>query len=265
MPPTNRHAPETPNATGVERTIAILECLDTTRRGLNISEVSRKIKIPKSSAHVLMVTLERVGYVRRAPNGRDFVLDLKAYALGQRMAKTISIAAVAMPHMQTLAGAVGMCAHLAALDHDQGLFIQKANPAGTSQFDTYVGRRMDLHCTSLGKVLLAFSPPESTEHILSKKVFAHYTTKSITSGPELRREISRVKAAGYSTDDEEEEIGTRCVAVPVIHEGVRFLAALSVSGNNLQMQAVDFKELLLRLKQCSRAIVAEDVSLPTLW
>jgi len=261
----DKHAPETPNAIAVERTIAILECLDTTRRGLNISEVSRRIKIPKSSAHVLMVTLERVGYVRRAPNGRDFVLDLKAYALGQRMAKTLSIATVAKPHMQTLAAAVSMCAHLAALDHDQGLFIQKADPTGTPQFDTYVGRRMDLHCTSLGKVLLAFSPPESTGHILSKKIFAHYTPKSITSGPALRREISRVRAAGYSTDEEEEEIGTRCVAVPVLHEGVRFLAALSVSGSNLQMESVNFKELLRCLKFCASSIAAENVMLPTLW
>jgi DNA-binding IclR family transcriptional regulator len=244
--------------------MAILECLDNSRRELNVSELSRKLEIPKSSAHVLMVTLERLGYVRRAANGRDFSLGLKTYALGQRMAKMLSVSDLALPHMQRLAAETGLSTHLAVLDHDQAVFIQKACANNLVQFDTYVGRRADLHCTALGKAILAFSPPESTRPILSKKVFSCYTPKTITSGDVLFRELSRVRRLGYAIDDEEEELGARCVAVPLIHRGC-FMAALSLSGTVTQIPFRTAGTLLTRLKQCAGAITAEEIPLPPLW
>ncbi|MEO8370500.1 MAG: IclR family transcriptional regulator [Candidatus Solibacter sp.] len=259
------HAPETPSASAVQRTMAILECLDSSRRGLNVSEVSRKLEIPKSSVHVLMLSLERLGYIRRASNGRDFCLGLKVYALGQRMAKTITVAEIALPYMQALVDELSLCAHLAVLDHDQGVFIQKAEPAGSIHFDTYIGRRMDLHCTSVGKVILAFAHPESTEHIFSKRAFMRYTPTTITSGQALRKEVTRVRRTGYAIDNEEEELGARCVAVPVLHEGVSFVAALSVAGSIAQMEAPRVEDLVQRLRECAVAIAADDLPPPPLW
>lgn len=261
---TDPHAPDTPSASAVERTMAILECLDSSRRGLNISEVSRKLAIPKSSAHVLMVTLERLGYVRRAENGRDYCLGLKTYALGQRMVKLLSVSDLALPHMQRLATETGLSSHLAVLDHDQAVFIQKAGANGLVQFDTYVGRRADLHCTALGKAILAFSPPESIRPILSKKVFSCYTPNTITSKDALSRELSRVRRLGYAIDDEEEELGARCVAVPLIHQGC-FVAALSLSGTVPQIPLCTVDRLLARLKQCAGMITAEGIPMPPLW
>ena len=244
--------------------MAILECLDNSRRGLNISEVSRKLEIPKSSAHVLMVTLERIGYIRRAANGRDYCLGLKTYALGQRMAKMLSISDLALPPMQRLAAETALSVHLAVMDHDQAVFIQKAAANGPVQFDTYVGRRADLHCTALGKAILAFSSPESTKVILSKKVFLRYTPKTITSSGVLSRELSRVRRLGYALDDEEEELGSRCVAVPIIHRGC-FIAALSVCGSVSQVSLRILDTLVTQLKGCAEVINAEDIPMPPLW
>jgi DNA-binding IclR family transcriptional regulator len=245
--------------------MAILECLDTSRRGLNISEVSRKLAVPKSSVHVLMVTLERLGYIRRAANGRDFCLALKTYALGQRMAKMVSVSDIALPHMERLANEVRLTAHMAVLDHDQGVFIQKAEPPNVVRFDTYVGRRMDLHCTGLGKIILAFGSAESTQHIFAKNVFTRYTPKTITSVQALRKEVSRVRRLGYAIDDEEEELGTRCIAVPILHDSIRFIAALSVSGTVAQIPLRAVDGIVTSMKQTAAAIAAENVPLPSLW
>jgi len=261
---TDPHAPDTPSAAAVTRTMAILECLDNSRRGLNISEVSRKLAIPKSSVHVLLVTLERLGYVRRAENSRDYCLGLKTYALGQRMAKLLSVSDLALPHMQRLAAETSLSAHLAVLDHDQAVFIQKAGANNVVQFDTYVGRRADLHCTALGKAILAFSRPESIRTILTKKVFSRYTPKTITSGDVLARELARVRRLGYAIDDEEEELGVRCVAVPLIHQSC-FVAALSLSGTVPQIPLGTVDTLLARLKQCAGMITSEDIPMPPLW
>ena len=264
-PAHENHAPDTPSATAVERTMAILECLDTSRRGLNISEVGRRLGIPKSSAHVLMVTLARLGYVQYAPNGRDFCLALKTYALGQKMARMISVSEIALPHMRALAEDLRLSAHLAVLDHAQGVFIQKAEPEEGPHLDTYVGRRMDLHCTALGKVILAFSPAESTRHIFAKSAFMRYTPRTIVTAQALRKEIGRVRRQGFALDDEEEELGMRCVAVPVMHEGIRFLAALSVSGTLAQVPPRSVDGFCARLQRAVEAIVAEPVPLPPLW
>jgi len=260
----SQRAPSTSSAKAVERTMGILECLDGSRRGLNISEISRKLRLPKSSAHVLVVTLERLGYIRRAPNGRDFRLGLKTYALGQRMMRALSLAEMALPHMRELTDRTRITTHLGILDHDQGVYIQKAEAPGLIQFDTYMGRRMDLHCTSLGKVILAFSPPEQTAHVFGKRAFARYTPNTIISASALKKEAARVRRAGYAIDDEEEELGVRCVAAPVLRNGTVFLAALSLSGTLSQIPLRQIDRLVKSLKECASAIAAEPVPLPPL-
>src|SRR5438874_5563157 len=91
-----------PNATAVERALAILDCLDSSKRGLNISELSRSLGIPKSSTHVIVITLERLGYLERKPASLNYNLGLKAYGLGRGMMKNLSVAEIALPNLRVL-------------------------------------------------------------------------------------------------------------------------------------------------------------------
>ena len=116
----------------VARALRIMETLDSSRRGLNISEISRKLDIPKSSTHVVILTLEELDYVNKAPSTRRYSLGLKAYGLGQRMMKSFSMAEVARPVMQKLVDSTDLTSHLAVLDKGQAVCIQKVEPA---QFD----------------------------------------------------------------------------------------------------------------------------------
>ena len=245
---------ETPTAVGVVRALAILECLDHARRGLNISEVSRRLGIPKSSTHVLMITMERLGYIRRSANNRDFCLALKTYALGHRMSRSIAIAEVARPHLEAFAAESNLCVHMAISDSGQGVFIEKVQPAGSPEFDTYIGRRMDLHCTALGKVILAYDTSEAVQRVLSKRVYTRYTRNTITTQSALRCEVHRVRANGFAVDSEEEELGSRCVAVPIVESSGRFLAALSTTGTIAQIAFEDVTSLAIRLRLTARAI-----------
>lgn len=98
-------------------------------------------------------------------DSRNFRIGLKTYALGQQMVKSVSVSDVALWHMQMLVGDLGICSHLGVSDHDQAVCIQKAEPAGLSRFDAYPGRRLDLHCSSLGKIVLAFAEPVTIQCI----------------------------------------------------------------------------------------------------
>jgi DNA-binding IclR family transcriptional regulator len=244
-----------PNATAVERALAILECLDSSKRGLNISELSRRLKIPKSSTHVIVVTLDRLGYLKRKPASLNYHLGLKAYGIGHGLMKNLSIAETALPNLRVLVDQVQMPAHLAVADGDQGVFIQKVDRPSLIRIDTYVGRRMDLHCTGVGKVILAWDTKEVAEHILSKDAYIRYTGNTITSARSLRRELTRVRKTGYAVDDEEEEMGVRCVAVPVFHPSGRFAAALSVTGTTAQLPPDAIESVAERLKRAAAGIL----------
>ena len=245
--------PTLSNASSVERAIAILECLDSSRRGLNISEISRKLNIPKSSAHVIIVTLERLGYVQKRGESLNYMLGLKAHGLGMGMMKSLSLSEAALPQMRVLSNRLHLPSHLAVPDGDQGIYIQKVDTPGLIKFDTYVGRRMDLHCTGVGKIILAFGPEELRERFLSKQVCIRYTRNTITSPRMMRRELAKVRKLGFAVDDEEEELSVRCVAVPVIQNG-RFSAALSVTGTTAQVPSSAIDEIAAVLRDTAAAI-----------
>ena len=245
-----------PKATAVERAMAMLEYLDGSRRGLNISEISRKLGIPKSSAHVIVVTLERLGYVQKRADSLHYTLGLKAYGLGQGMLRGLSIAELAMPHMRALADQWRRPVHLAVPDGDQGVYIQKAEAPGSIQFDTYVGRRMDLHCTGVGKVLLAWGPAEILERLVAKPTYIRYTKNTITNAKALAKEVAAVRKQGWAIDDEEEELGVRCVAVPVFSAPGRFVAGLSMTGTTGQIPLEEVELVVRRLRQAAEAMFA---------
>lgn len=247
--------PTVPNASSVERALAILEYLDNSRRGLNISEISRKLGIPKSSAHVIIVTLERLGYVQKREDSLRYMLGLKAYGLGVGMMKSLSLSEAALPHMRALSNQLRLPSHLAVPDGDQGVYIQKIDTPGLIKIDTYVGRRMDLHCTGVGKVILAFGPQELHDRLLAKQVYIRYTRNTITSPRVMQREITKIRKLGFAIDDEEEELAVRCVAVPVVQNG-RFAAALSVTGTTAQIPMTAIDEVAGVLRKTAAAITA---------
>ena len=248
-----------PHATMVARALKIMETLDSSRRGLNISEISRKLDIPKSSTHVIILTLEELDYVHKAPTTRRYSLGLKAYGLGQTMMKSLSMAEIARPVMQKLVEKTDLTSHLAVLDKDQAVCIQKVEPPGLIQFDTKVGRRMDLHCSSLGKVILAHSNDDLLRDFLSKKAFIRHTRKTISSSRALEREAMKVRRQRYAVDDQEEELEVRCVAVPVFNRQHEFAGALSVTGTTGQVPITRIKSLAKILKQSSEAIFGVSV------
>jgi IclR family acetate operon transcriptional repressor len=136
------------------------------------------------------------------------------------------------------------------------VYVEKVDAPGLIKIDTYVGRRMDLHCTGVGKIILAFGAPEILERLLAKQVYIRHTRNTITSPRLLQREIARVRKLGYAVDDEEEELAVRCVAVPVFQERGRFAAALSVTGTTAQIPVEQIEGIARRLNQAANAILA---------
>src|SRR5229473_3048146 len=157
--------PDSNPATAVERALNILEATAHRREGMTNSEISRKLAIPKSSASYILRTLERRGYLRRDAETGRYRLGLKILSLGGDAQANLDIADVALPFMRTLGEKIRMTVHLAVLDQGEAVYIEKVEAPGFFKVNTWVGRRMFLHSTSVGKCLMAWLPKHDVETI----------------------------------------------------------------------------------------------------
>lgn len=249
-------SPRIARAHSVERAFAILEFLGETQRRCNISEIGRRLGIPKSTAHILVLTLERLGYVVREPGRREYKARVRFYGATHLQGRTPWLPERVLPQLEELARKTNLTAHLAVRDEGQALYVQKAAAPGTVGFDTFVGKRTNLHCTAVGKVILAYSGEAAVRDFLSKGRFARHTPNTITSAEALRLEVAKVLQNGFALDDEEEEIGVRCVAVPVYDLRNRFVASLGLAGTAEQIERSELRKIVMLARATARRVGA---------
>ncbi len=247
--------PTTSSVPAVARALLMLEALDRSARGLNIAELARSIRIPRSSAHTIALTLERSGYLTRDPSQHHCLLTAKAYLLGRETMNYERLANAARLPMRQLSTQLRLTSHMAVLDHHQATYIQKVQRPGLLNFDTYVGKRTNLHCTAVGKVLLSYAPENYRNRCLERGTFARYTINTITQSSMLREELNKVRAQGYAIDNAEEELNIRCIAVPVLTAWGEVVAALSISGTMAEMRDNQVASAVSQLRQTAALVV----------
>jgi DNA-binding IclR family transcriptional regulator len=238
----------------VERTMLILEAIAHRTAGMTNSEISRRLGIPKSTASYILRTLERSRYISRDRSTGKYRLGLKLLALGRGVQIGFEIREIARPVLRRLVQQSGLTAHIAVLDHCEVVYIEKAEAPSFIKLDTWVGRRMDLHSTSVGKALAAYLPISELDASIKERGLKPRTARTLTTRSELIRELRRVQETGYSVDDEENSPGVRCVAAPIFDAQSRARAALGLSGTTLQIDKRSIKTLCHLVVEASSEI-----------
>jgi len=241
-------------AIAVERALNILEAAAQRRDGLTNAEISRKLGIPKSSASYILRTLEKRGYLRREAETGRYRLGLKILSLGGDAQANLDIADVALPFMRILGEKIRMTVHLAVLDQGEAVYIEKVEAPGFFKVNTWVGRRMFLHSTSVGKCLLAWLPKHDVENLVKQQGLKKRTPKTITSIMRLIAELEHVKQSGYAVDDEENSLGARCLGAPIFDTMGNVTAALGASGTLTQTDEDSVPRIIEALKETARRI-----------
>ena len=139
----------------LERGLAILELVARSRNGLT-SLRSRSVATSPSSIHCLLVTFERLGYLQRLESSGRFVAGLNLVRIATLASHGITLRQKAGPLLSELAQRVGLTVHMAVFESNEALLVAKVEPSGTPPVATWVGKRIDYHCTSLGKALIAW-------------------------------------------------------------------------------------------------------------
>lgn len=219
----------------IERALAVLEFLAQSRSGFSTSEISRRLQLPKSSTYLIVETLERRGFLQKnSPTGR-YCLGLKLIRLSRSALENLDLREAAKPFLCSLMQKTQLIVHMAVLDGTEAVIIDKVAAPEMLHVPTWVGRRLDVNCTSVGKALLAFVSEKELDEVARPKSFPRRNDNTITSLRALKRELAKVRTLGYSLDDEEDEIGLRCIGAPILDANSQSIAAISVSGTVSQV------------------------------
>ncbi|MER5772135.1 IclR family transcriptional regulator [Streptomyces sp. NPDC001985] len=209
----------------LERAFDLLERMADAGGEVGLSELSVSSGLPLPTIHRLMRTLVACGYVRQQPN-RRYALGPRLIRLGESASRLLGT--WARPHLARLVEETGETANMALLDGDEIVYVAQVPSKHSMRMFTEVGRRVLPHSTGVGKALLAGSPPDAVRALLARTGMPAATEKTITSPDAFLEALEQVRRHGYAVDDSEQEIGVRCLAVPVPNAPTA--AAISISG-----------------------------------
>jgi IclR family transcriptional regulator, acetate operon repressor len=236
----------------LDRAFALLEHMADAGGDVALSELAVRSGLPLPTIHRIVRTLVASGYVRQLPSRR--------YGLGPRLiglggAASRMLGEWARPQLAQLVDQAGETANLAMLDGDAVVYVAQVPSRHSMRMFTEVGRRVPVHCTGVGKVLLAQLPPAQVQAMLMRAGMVAQTPHTITDPDRLARELDRVRHQGYAVDDAEQEVGVRCVAVAV--PGGRSTTALSVSGPETRLTWAVVERTVPLLQQAAAALAGQ--------
>jgi IclR family transcriptional regulator, KDG regulon repressor len=224
-----------PLVSAVGRAFAVLERLSR-EPSLSLERLSRDVHLAKATAYRFLMTLQALGYARRDEHDR-WAMTLKLFNTGSRALDHLDLYAAARPVAETLADHLGETVHMGVLEGDAAVYVLKIESKHTIRMFSRVGRRIPLHCTAIGKVLLAFGQAEERAAALRTMRLEAHTARTLTAHVALEAELDKVRRQGFAVDNEEHEHGIRCIGAPVFGHADTVVAALSASWPTFRFPA----------------------------
>lgn len=240
----------------VDRALKVMELLAESRRGFSLSDLSRRLALPKSSAHLIVRTLEMRGYLQKNGENGKYFFGLKLINLSHTALENLDLREQARPFLQRLMLKTGLTVHLAVLERSEAVIIDKVETPGMLRLATWIGRRLDANSSGVGKALLAFVPEPEIDRQFTGRPLAKYNNKTIISAARLKRELKKVRELGYAFEDEEGEVGVRCIGSPIVDSTGNVIAAVSVAGTTSQVPLERVEKLALLVKAVASEISA---------
>lgn len=236
----------------VDRALSVLECFSVSRPEWSTLEIARELNLPKATVHRFLHSLECRGYVEQHPETRRWRLGIRILELARVLMAHMDVRRRVLPFMEALSREAGENVNLAVRDGTEMVYVERIEGRQFLSLDLRVGSRLPLHCSSMGKVLLAHVPePQRSELVRSIELRA-YTPRTITQPEALVEELERVRLRGYAICYEELAEGLVTVACPIYNHEGRVVAALNISGPSVRMTPRKVDQLLPLLAQTAR-------------
>lgn len=212
----------------VGKALSLLTVLGPHPDGATLSDLARWTGYPVTTTHRLLGSLVRDDFVSFNPETKLYSLGLRLFQLGAAVSSAHGFQGVALPVLRTLSRATGEASLMSVLDGEHQLYIHHIEARHHVGVRGETGKLGPLHCTSMGKVLIAFAEWETRDHLVSSLPLERFTSRTITERAAFAAEIARVRSQGFAVSNEEHEEGIVTVGVPVLDAMGIAVAALSV-------------------------------------
>jgi IclR family pca regulon transcriptional regulator len=239
--------------TSLARGLAVIQTFSERKCQLSISQISIKTGFSRAAARRCLYTLTKLGFAG-SDDGRQFFLRPRILALGHSYISSMPLATAAQPVLEHLSHLVHESCSIATLDGADITYVARANVTRIMSIDLGVGSRLPAFCTSMGRVLLAYLPPEVLESYLARAVFTRYTERTVVGAEKLRKVLRLACRNGYSIVDQELELGLRSLAVPIQNPNGKVVAALNVGTH---AQRISIRDLQTKFLPHLRAAAQE--------
>lgn len=222
--------------------------------GLSLTEIAEATDQAPATAYRALITMQKHGVVEFETGGQLWRIGVEAFRIGSAFLGRSSIVEQARPGMQEIMAVTGETANLAIVDRGQVIFVSQVETHEPIRAFFRPGTRGPVHASGIGKALLAFFPKERVERIFGTRQLETYTEKTIASRDALEEELARIRERGWAVDDEERNLGMRCIAAPIFNAHGEAVAGLSVSGPSVRVTPARDAELGALVKKTADAV-----------
>jgi IclR family KDG regulon transcriptional repressor len=220
----------------VSNALKIMEILSETSES-GVSDLARALECQKSTTFRLLNTLKNEGYIVQDEKTEKYSLSLKIFRIGSSAINNLDLNKAALPIITQLSRETAETIHLCSVDNNQIVYLQKIESTYALKVTmlSRIGATSPFYCTGVGKVLLAYQQKDIIKEYLEHTEFQPFTEHTITNPGDLDTELERIRRAGMAYDNEEHELGVRCIAAPIFNQAGMVIAALSVSGPTVRL------------------------------
>jgi IclR family transcriptional regulator, KDG regulon repressor len=227
----------------LDRALQIFDVLSSRRGGFGVTEISKEIGLNKTSVYRMLSTFVRHGYVEQDAETEKYKLGYKILELSSALLEFIDLRTEAKPILKELESFTNEVIHLVVYDRGEVVYIEKLEGNETLRMHSKVGTRAPMHCTGVGKVIMAYLPSSEVSKILDQQELAQHTIHTIVDKVLLRDQLLEIRGNGFAFDLEENEMGITCIAAPIFDHTGKVIAAASISGPTIRMTTERLGEL----------------------
>lgn len=238
-----------------EKLLKLIEFLALQDEPLRLVDISKALNMNSSTTFRFLTTLVNMNYVAQEPVNSKYYLTYRLCALGQQVKNHQQLPKTARPILHELAVAVGETTCLAINHNYQVVYIDVIEaPGQIVKAMQRIGNIAPLHCTGIGKLLLTNYSETQLDEMIAQRGLPAFTEKTITTKNALLEELKRVKQLGYAFDNEECEIGTKCIAFPIYDYTNRVIAGFSVTGPSPRLTEQFFEKQIPYMRKLSNQL-----------
>ncbi len=225
------------------RALGILNELAKTAGGMSLTRIAESVGLAPSTVHRLLTTLQQERYVRFDPERRLWSVGVQTFVAGSAFLKTRDLVGVARPYMRALMEECRETVNLAVEDDQEAMYVYQIERPQVVAAPARPGARVPLHCSGVGKALLAAKTDGEVDKLLPEDRMRRLTANTIVSRSALRQDIASTRERGFAIDDQEHAVGLRCVAALVFDELREPIAAISISGPTARISEANIQRL----------------------